>query len=115
MLGFSGQLLKLLAEPAAVLFGDGGDQPAGVFVALQFDQLELMQQADLQLDHHNVGLEGFEDGQLGAGITGQHELFEQVIEMADQPITKAESVLAGQTLQQGHKPADQVEAGFDDR
>ena len=64
MLGFSGQLLKLLAEPTAVLFGD---------------------------------------------------LFKQVIEMADQPITETESVLPGQTLQQGHKPADQVEAGFDDR
>jgi len=115
MLVFNGLLLKLLAEPTTVLFGDGGDQPAGVFVALQFDQLELMQQADLQLDHHNVGLEGFENGQLGASITGQHELFEQVIEMADQSITKAESVLAGQALQQGHKPADQVEAGFDDR
>jgi hypothetical protein len=64
MLEFSGQLLKLLAEPTAVLFG---------------------------------------------------ELFKQVIEMADQPITETESVLAGQTLQQGHKPADQVKAGFDDR
>ena len=74
-----------------------------------------MQQAYLQLDHHNVGLERFEDGQLGAGITGQHELFEQVIEMADQPVTEAESVLAGQALQQGHKPADQIKAGFDDR
>jgi hypothetical protein len=62
MLVFSGLLLKLLAKPTTVLFGDGGDQPAGVFL---------------------VGLEGFEDGQLGAGITGQHELVEQVIEMAD--------------------------------
>jgi hypothetical protein len=41
-------------------------------------------------------------------------LFEQVIEMADQPITEAEPVLAGQALQQGHKPADQIKAGFDD-
>ena len=64
MLEFSGLLLKLLAEPTAVLFG---------------------------------------------------ELFEQVIKMADQPITETESVLARQTLQQGHNPADQVEAGFDDR
>ena len=101
MLVFSGLLLKLLAEPTTVLFGDGGDQPAGVLVALQFDQLKLMQQADLQLNNHNVGLERFEDGQLGAGIPGQHELFEQVIEMADQSVTEAEPVLAGQALQQG--------------
>jgi hypothetical protein len=58
-------------------------------------------------------VEGFEV-QLGAGITGQHELFEQVIEMADQSVTEAESVLAGQALQQGHKPADQIKAGFND-
>jgi hypothetical protein len=73
-----------------------------------------MQQAYLQLDHHNMGLERFEDGQLGAGITGQHELFEQVIEMADQSVTEAESMLARQALQQGHKPADQIKAGFND-
>jgi hypothetical protein len=115
MLVFNGLLLKLLAEPTTVLFGDGGDQPAGVFVALQFDHLELMQQADLQLNYNNLRFEWFKDGQLGTGITGQHELFEQVIEMADQSITEAESVLPGQALQQGHKPADQVEAGFDDR
>jgi hypothetical protein len=99
MLEFSGLLLKLLAEPTAVLFGDGGDQPAGVLVALQFDQLKLMQQADLQLNNHNVGLERFEDGQLGAGIPGQHELFEQVIEMADQPITEAEPVLVSTDIE----------------
>ena len=83
MVEFSGLLLELLAEPTAVLFSDGVDQSAGMLVALQFDQLKLMQQADLQLDNYNVGFEWFEDGQLGAGITGQHELFEQVIEMAD--------------------------------
>ena len=99
MLVFSRPVLQLLAEPTTVLFGDGGDQTAGVFVALQLDQLELMQQADLQLDYNNMGLERFEDGQLGAGITGQHELFEQVIKMADQPITNAKSVLARQALQ----------------
>ena len=99
MVEFCGLLLELLAEPTAVLFGDGVDQSAGMLVALQFDQLKLMQQADLQLDNYNVGFEGFENGQLGAGITGQHELFKQVIEMADQPITETESVLAGQTLQ----------------
>ena len=49
MLKFSRLLLKLLAEPTAVLFGDGGEQPAGLFV---------------------VRLEWFEEGQLGAGITG---------------------------------------------
>jgi hypothetical protein len=83
MLVFSGLLLKLLAEPTTVLFGDSGDQPAGVFV---------------------VGLEGFENGQLGAGITGQHELFEQVIEMADQSIPEAESVLPGQASMIGSSP-----------
>jgi hypothetical protein len=31
-----------LLQPAAVLFGDGGDQATGVFVAGQFDQMELM-------------------------------------------------------------------------
>ena len=98
MLLFSGSLLELLAKPTTVLFGDGVDQPAGMFIALQFDQLKLMQQAYLQLDHHNVGLERFEDGQLGAGITGQHELFEQVIEMADQSVTEAESMLARPAL-----------------
>ena len=74
-----------------------------------------MQQADLQLNYNNMRFERFEDGQLGAGIPGQYELSEQVIEMADQPITEAEPVLAGQVLQQGHKPADQIKAGFDDR
>ena len=83
MLVFNGLLLKLLAEPTTVLFGDAGDQPAGVFL---------------------VGLEGFENGQLGAGITSQHELFEQMIEMADQSIPEAESVLAGQASMIGSSP-----------
>ena len=102
-------------EIAERLFGDGGDQPAGMFIALDINQFELMEQADLQLDHHDMGLERFEDGELGAGIAGVHQLFEQVIEIGDQAITEAEFMLTGQAMQQGNKPTDQIEAGFDDR
>jgi hypothetical protein len=66
--------------------------------------LKPMQQADLQLNYNNLRFERFEDGQLGANITGQHELFEQVIEMADQPILEAESVLPGQASMIGSSP-----------
>jgi hypothetical protein len=111
----SGGLALLLAQPAAVLLGDGGDQAAGMLVALDLDQFELMEQADLKLDHHNMGFERLKDGEFGAGVAGMHQLFEQVIEIGDQAIAKAEFMLAGQAMQQGNKPVDQIEAGFDDR
>ena len=62
-----------------------------------------------------MSFERLKDGELGAGIASMHKLFEQVIEVCDQAITEAEFVLAGQALQQGNKPADQIETGLDDR
>jgi hypothetical protein len=73
--GGSGELrglAPLLLQPAAVLFGDFGDQAAGVLVAMQIDGVELMQQANLQLNHHDLGFEGCEDRQLVLSIAGLH-------------------------------------------
>jgi hypothetical protein len=42
-----------------------------MFVARQIDQLKLMQQADLQLDHHDLALERLEDGLLRVNPLGR--------------------------------------------
>jgi len=46
-----------------VLAADGGDQAAGMLVAAQVDQLEIMKQARLQLDQLDAAAQGFEDRQ----------------------------------------------------
>jgi hypothetical protein len=38
-----------------------------------------------------------------------------MVEIAGEPITQAELVLTRQAIEQGHKPTDEIEAGFDDR
>lgn len=110
----SSGLTPLLAEPAAVLLGNVGDQATGMFIALKLHQFELVKQTNLQLNHHDVTLEWFEDGELGVGISRLHQLFKQMVEMIDQTIAQAEFMLPGQALQQGNKPGDQIKTGLDD-
>ena len=47
-------------------------QTAGVLVAAQVDQLDVMEQPGLEAQQIEAGGEGFEDGQLLAGLTGLH-------------------------------------------
>ncbi len=56
----------LLGQPATVLLPNGGDQTAGVFVAAQIDQLEVMQQTGLQLDEMEAPAQGLQDWQAVA-------------------------------------------------
>ena len=46
-----------------MLAADGTDQAAGVLIAAQIDELEIVQQAGLQLDQLNPSPQGFEDRQ----------------------------------------------------
>ena len=67
---------------------------AGVLIAAQINQLEIVQQPRLQLDQLNSAAQGFKD---------------------DQPFAQAVAMLARQTVQDRNEPAEQVDGGLLDR
>jgi hypothetical protein len=98
-----------------VLAANGSDQAAGVLIAAQINQLEIVQQPGLQLDQLNPAAQGFKDDQPLPLEAGQGQLLQQLVEIGDQPLAQAMPVLARQTVQDRKEPADQVEAGLLDR
>ncbi len=98
-----------------MLAANGSDQAAGVLIAAQINQLEIVQQPGLQLDQLNPAAQGFKDAQPLPLEAGQGELLQQLVEVGDQPLAQAVAVLARQTVQDRKEPADQVEGGLLDR
>jgi hypothetical protein len=95
-----------------VLAADGADQAAGVLVAAQVDQLEIVQQARLQLDQLDAAAQRFEDRQPLALVAGQGELLQQLVEVGHQPVAQAVAVQPGQAVQDRDEPADQLQGGL---
>lgn len=98
-----------------MLATNGVDQAAGVLIAAQINQLEIMQQSGLQLDQLNPPAQGLKDHQPLPLEAGQGQLLQQLVEVGDQPLAKAVAVLARQTVEDWKEPADQVEGGLLDR
>lgn len=51
------------------------------------------QQADLQPQQIEAGVDGLQSLQLGGGVAGDHQAFQQVVEAGDQAITEGEAML----------------------
>ena len=102
----------MLGEPGAVLAPDGGDQATGVLVAAQVDQVEIVQQARLQLNQLNAAAQGFEDRQPLALEAGEGQLLEQLVEVGHQPVAQPVAVQARQAVEDRDEPADQLQGGF---
>ena len=79
----------MLGQPGAVLATNGVDQAAGVLIAAQINQLEIMQQSGLQLDQLNPPAQGLKDHQPLPLEAGQGQLLQQLVEVGDQPLAKA--------------------------
>jgi predicted HAD superfamily Cof-like phosphohydrolase len=86
-----------------------------MLVAAIIDQLEVVQQADLQAQQIKAGVEVFEALQLGGGVARGDQAFQQVVEALHQAIAEAKAVIAGQAVEQGHEPLDQIHGGLDNR
>ena len=92
-----------------MLAADGTDQAAGVLIAAQIDELEIVQQAGLQLDQLNPSPQRFEDRQAVGLKPRQGQLLQQVVEVGDEAIAEAMAVLAGQAMENGDEPTDQLQ------
>jgi hypothetical protein len=107
--------LLLLLQPTAELAAHRLQQPAGVFVAAGIDQLEIVQQAGLDAEQIDPSGGGFKQGKFVAAPARGDQGFQNGVEITYDPIPEGEFLVAGQAIEERHKPLDQIGGGLQDR
>jgi hypothetical protein len=65
-----------LADPASELPADTLQQPGGVLITPLINQVEVVQEAGLNLEQIEIGSQRFQPGQLNAAVSSRHKPFQ---------------------------------------
>ncbi len=113
-LGFDAGLGALLFDPATEIGADVVDEAGDVFVAAGLEESEVFEEAGLVTEDVEAVVEGLELGELAGGVADLDEAFEEIVEAADEAFPEGEFVVAGELVEDGDVPANEVVGLLDD-